>query len=76
MASLNQMLERCSTGRRYIYLCLQNRTTSSDQIEILPGLKADVIIHGHPKENGRKYLPTIVSLECKDLFNYSMGDAG
>jgi len=48
MASLNQMLERCSTGRRYIYLCLQNRTTSSDQIEILPGLKANVIIHGHP----------------------------
>ena len=72
MTSFNQMIEKCK-NKESIRLCLQDRSTILDQIEILPGLRAKVITHGHPKGNGRKYLPTIVSVDCKQLMKYADG---
>lgn len=70
MTSLNEMLQKCK-NKESIRLCLQNKTALSDKVEILPGVYADVIIHGHPQGNGRKYLPTIVTVNCEQLTNYS-----
>ena len=66
------MIQKCK-NKESIRLCLQNKSTTSDNIEILPGLNASVIIHGHPNSNGRKYLPTIVTLNCKELSDYASG---
>ena len=73
MTSLNQMIEKCR-DKESIRLCLQHKSTTLDQIEILPGLEAEVIIHGHPGGNGRKYLPTIVTVNCEQLMKYADGE--
>ena len=73
MTTLNQMTKKCK-DKESIRLCLQNKTIISDKVEILPGLHASVIIHGHPAGNGRKYLPTIVTVNCTQLSDYVSGE--
>ena len=69
MSNIQQMVKKCY-GRGSVFLCLDNRTTSSDEIEVLPGLDAKVLMHGHPAGEKRKYLPTVVELECGKLRRY------
>ena len=69
MTTLDEIITKCR-GRKSIRLCFQNRATTLDTIQILPGLDAKVIVHGHPKGDGRKYLPTIATLSCRQLFDY------
>jgi len=69
MTSIAQMVEKCN-GRARVWLCLQNRVTIADTIEVLPGLNAEVVIKGRPGGNGKKYAPTMVELECSVLNAY------
>ena len=69
MTSVSSMVKKCK-GRKSVWLCLNDRTTTLNEIEVLPGLNAEVIIKGHPKGNGKKYIPTVVELTCRDLDKY------
>ena len=69
MPNIQQMVKKCR-NRGSVFLCLNNRTTTLDEIEVLPGLNAEVLMHGHPAAECRKYLPTVVELECQTLNKY------
>jgi len=70
MVNVSHLIKRCAGGRKSTLLCLNNRTTMLDRIEVMPGLEADVFIKGHPATNGRKYIPTVVELDCKHFAAY------
>jgi hypothetical protein len=70
MSGISRMVEKCRGGRKSVWVCLNNRTTTLDEIDIVPGLLAKVFIKGHPANQGRKYVPTVVELSCKDLQRY------
>ena len=69
MASISHMVDKCR-GRKAVFLCLNDRTTVLDEVEVLPGLNAKVLIQGHPKGNEKNYIPTVVELKCQDLDKY------
>jgi len=70
MGGISQMVEKCRGGRKSVLVCLNNRTTILEEIDVVPGLSAKVLIKGHPASQGRKYAPTVVELNCKDLQRY------
>ena len=69
MPNIAQMVEKCK-GRASVWLCLNDRVTTLDTIEIVPGLEAEVIIKGRPEGRGKEYAPTVVELECRVLKDY------
>lgn len=69
MTSVASMVKKCA-GRSSVFLCLNDRTTTLDKIEVLPGLKANVLVQGHPEDSKRAYTPTVVELKCQDLDSY------
>ena len=70
MVNVAHLIKRCAGGRKSTLLCLNNRTTLFDRIEVLPGLEADVVMKGQPEAEGRRYLPTVVEFDCNSLEQY------
>jgi|GEM_PF-1365821 len=65
---IRDALNKClNSNQRSIYLCLQDYTTNQDEIEIQPGLRAQVLVRGQKKGHGLQYLPTVAVVQCDDV---------
>jgi len=70
MVKLKNIMRICKKNPgRTIFLQLPRKEVSKDVqvLEVIPGIKGKIIIHGHKKGKGRKYIPTIVKIDCKDF---------
>jgi hypothetical protein len=70
-AAVTSAIEKClKTNQQSVYICLPSHATNEDQVEILPGIKADVLVHGQKGGHGLQYMPTIAVVKCGDLKIY------
>lgn len=66
--SVRAALTKClNTNQRSTYIYLPGYITNLDKIEIVPGIEAEVLVHGCSGGYGRKQRPTIAVLKCSDV---------